>query len=185
MNLINRLFRKIRYSFTFYIYCGADKVKYLRFLGVKIGEGCTIHTTAHNFGSEPWLIEIGNNITVCEGVLLITHDGTSHLFRDQMPDSSIYGNRFGTIHIYDNCFIGSNSILLPGIEIGPDAAIGAGSVVTKTVPPRSIVAGNPAKYIRSLDEYMDLYKSRMIPIQAVDRELLRKELTVLFWGNER
>lgn len=48
-----------------------------------------------------------------------------------------------------HCFIGGESLILPGITIGDNCVIGAGSVVTKDVPPRSIVAGNPAKVIRS------------------------------------
>lgn len=50
--------------------------------------------------------------------------------------------------IGQNCFIGGRSIILPGVEIGDNCVIGAGSVVTKSVPPRSLVAGNPARIIR-------------------------------------
>lgn len=48
-----------------------------------------------------------------------------------------------------NCFIGGRSLILPGVEIGDNCVVGAGSVVTKSVPPRSVVAGNPAKILRS------------------------------------
>lgn len=47
-----------------------------------------------------------------------------------------------------NCFIGGRSMILPGVQIGDNCVIGAGSVVTKSVPPRSLVAGNPAKVVR-------------------------------------
>jgi len=177
--------RRIKFLVAYFIYCGADSIEYLRFLGVKIGNGCNIYTTPHNFGSEPWLIEIGNNVTICQGVLFITHDGTSRLFRDHLPGSSPFGNRFGTIVVRDNCFIGFNTILLPGIEIGPDAAVGAGSVVTKTVPQRTIVAGNPARFIKTLDEYLEGYLQHMIPLQAKDRRALRNELTMKLWEHER
>lgn len=183
--VINRIQRRIKFFLDYYVHCRADSVEYLRFLGVKVGHGCSIYTTPRNFGTEPWLIEIGNNVTLGQGVLLITHDGTSRLFRDRLPGSSPFGNRFGTIVIRDNCFIGANAILLPGIEIGPDAAVGAGSVVTKTVPPRTIAAGNPARSIKTLDEYVEGYLQRMIPLQATDRDALREELTVKLWGDER
>ena len=183
--VFNGIHRRINFFLTYYVHCRANSEEYLRFLGVKIGHGCSIYTTPHNLGTEPWLIEIGDNVTLGQGVLLITHDGTSRLFRDRLPGMSPFGNRFGTIVIRDNCFIGNNAILLPGIEIGPDAAIGAGSVVTKTVPPRTIAAGNPARSLKTLDEYMEGYRERMIPLQAKDAAALRKELTRKLWGRER
>ncbi|MCU0838861.1 MAG: hypothetical protein MUE49_09085, partial [Rhodospirillales bacterium] len=48
-----------------------------------------------------------------------------------------------------NCFIGGRSLILPGIEIGDNCVVGAGSVVTKSVPSRCVVAGNPARVLRS------------------------------------
>lgn len=183
--LVDRIQQKIVFLLAYYLFWWIDPVKYLRLLGVKIGQGCSIYTPSQYFGSEPWLIELGDNVTLGYGVMFITHDGTSRLFRDRLKGSSIFGNRFGTIVIRDNCFIGNNAILLPGIEIGPDSAIGAGSVVTKTVPPRTIAAGNPARSIKVLDEYVDSYLQRMIPLQATDREELRKELTTKLWGEER
>jgi acetyltransferase-like isoleucine patch superfamily enzyme len=177
--------RRISFFLTYYVRCRADSTEYIRSLGAKIGHGCSIYTTPHNFGTEPWLIEIGNNVTLGQGVMLITHDGTSRLFRDRLPGMSPFGNRFGTIVIRDNCFIGNNAILLPGVEVGPDSAVGAGSVVTKTVPPRTIVAGNPARLIKTLDEYIEGYSRRMIPLEATDRDALRKELTMKLWGHER
>ncbi|HDD24236.1 MAG TPA: acyltransferase [Chloroflexi bacterium] len=170
---------------AYYLLCHADRITYLRFLGVRIGERCSIYTDPHNFGTEPWLVELGDDVTVGQGVLFITHDGTSRLFRKHLQGASPFGNRFGTIRIRDNCFIGNNAILLPDIEIGPDSAVGAGSVVTRSVPPRTIVAGNPARPIRSLDAYIENYTRRMVPIEATDREALRRELTVKLWGEER
>ena len=181
----NRIMSRLNFLWAYYIKSRANPVIYLRSLGVKIGNNCDILTSPHNFGTEPWLIELGNNVTIGQGVLLITHDGTSRLFRDWQPGSCPYGNKFGTIAIRDNCFIGSNAILLAGIQIGPDSAVGAGSVVTKTVPPRVIAAGNPARVIKTLDEYLKSYHQRMTTIQAVNRDELRSELTKKFWGCER
>lgn len=184
-SITKRIKRKIQFLFTFYVRCRADLVEYLRFQGVKIGQGCNILTSPHNFGTEPWLIEIGDHVTISYGVQFITHDGTSRLFRNQLSGSTLFGERFGTIVIRDNCFIGTNAILLPDIEIGPDAAVGAGSVVTKSIPPRMIAAGNPAGFIKTLDEYIDDYQQGIMPIQATDRDALRKELTKVFWGSGR
>jgi acetyltransferase-like isoleucine patch superfamily enzyme len=139
----------------------------------------------HNYGSEPWLIDIGNKVTVTYGVFFLTHDASSRLFRDSLAGSSVFGNRFGQIQVKDNCFIGVNSIILPGTTIGPNSIIGAGSVVAKDVPPNTVVAGVPAREISSLDSYIEKYQERMIPIDADNREDLRKELTQYFWGEER
>lgn len=176
---------RIHFVFNYWGIHKGNRVNYLRSLGVTIGKNCDILTSPLNMGSEPWLIEIGDHVTLTSGVVLITHDASSRLFRDNMPDMNRFGNRFGTIRILDNCFIGTNAIILPGVTIGPDAIVGAGSVVVKSVPAKTVVAGNPARPIASLDEYIDRYRKKMVPLRSTDRQTLRKELTIHFWGKER
>lgn len=183
--ILSLLYKKVYGKYVYFILSRADKVRYLRRQGVKIGEGCDILNRIENYGTEPWLIQIGNRVTITNGVGLITHDGSSRLFRDQLPGSSRWGNRFGTIIIEDNCFIGIDSLILPGVRIGPNSIVGVRSVVTRDVPPFTVVAGVPARPICTLDEYIEKYKYKMVPIQATDREALRKELTTQFWGEER
>jgi acetyltransferase-like isoleucine patch superfamily enzyme len=168
-----------------YVCLRGDKIKFMRWLGARIGEDCTIHIPVANLGSEPWLIEIGNRVALAEGVWLLTHDGSSRPFRHALPGSSPYGNRFGRILIHDECFVGTNSIVLPGVTIGPRSIVAAGSVVTRDVPPNTVVAGAPAHTICTLDEYLQKYTSEMVSIQARDRRALRRELTFRFWGEER
>lgn len=169
----------------YYILHHGNLVKYLRTQGVKIGDQCQLLNRPYNYGSEPWLVEIGNKVTITYGVFLITHDASSRLFRETIPDSSPFGNRFDSIHVHDNSFIGINSIILPGVSIGPNSIVGAGSVVNKDVPPNTVVAGVPARRICSLEEYIEKYKSKSIPIKAKNRDDLQKELTRHFWGEER
>jgi acetyltransferase-like isoleucine patch superfamily enzyme len=169
----------------YYFRCRGDDNSYLRYLGARVGGNCSIYTSPHNFGTEPWLVEIGDNVTIGQDVMFINHDGSSRLFRDRLPRMNPLGNRFGTIIIHDNCFIGNKAILLPGVQVGPESIVGAGSVVTKTVPPQTVVAGNPARPIKTLDEYIESYCQRMIPLEARDREALRAELTRKLWGEIR
>lgn len=69
------------------------------------------------------------------GVILLAHDACRKLKADT--------------YIGDNCFVGCRSIILPGVKIGNEVVIGAGSVVTKDIPDKSIAAGNPAKVIKT------------------------------------
>jgi acetyltransferase-like isoleucine patch superfamily enzyme len=79
-------------------------------------------------------VHIGEYTYVAFNARILTHDRTR----------GIYAHT----HVGRNCFVGGGSIILPGVTIGDNCVIGAGSVVTKDVPPRSIVAGNPAKVVR-------------------------------------
>lgn len=118
--------------------------------GVKIGSSCRIiGKRLGMFGSEPYLINIGNNVTIAEDVKFITHDGGVCIFREDIACLNV----FGMIQIKDNCFIGVNSILLPDIVIGPNSVVGAGSVVTKDVPPNTVVGGVPAKPLMTTEQY--------------------------------
>lgn len=162
-----------------------NKAAYLRHLGVRIGAGCDILNNIKDFGTEPWLIELGNRVTVTHGVTFLTHDGSSRLFRQRLPDASPWGNRFGTIKVGDNVFIGVNAILMPAIEIGSNCIVGVGSVVNKDVPANTVVAGVPARPICSLDEYITRYQQKMIGITATTRAALRTELTEKLWGESR
>jgi acetyltransferase-like isoleucine patch superfamily enzyme len=181
MGLFSRLIFYIKY---WGIHRG-NPVSHLRSAGTRIGEQVEINTNVMNFGSEPWLIEIGNRVGIAGGVVILTHDGSSRFFRDHLSGMNRFGNKFGTVSILENCVIGSNAIILPGVTVGPNSIIGAGSVVTKDVLPNTVVAGNPARVLCTLEEYIDRYRSNMLVLQATDRRSLRKELTNLLWGEER
>jgi acetyltransferase-like isoleucine patch superfamily enzyme len=181
MRTVSRIYEKILYNIIFQ----RNISSFLRSKGTRIGKNCEIQNKISDFGSEPWLIEIGDNVTLAVGVVFLTHDGSSRIFRNNFDNMSKFGNKFGSITIKDNCFIGTNTIILPGIKVGPNSIIGAGSIVTKDVPPNSIFAGNPAKLIYSLDEYIISYSKKMIILEAQDRKSLRSELTRRFWGEER
>jgi acetyltransferase-like isoleucine patch superfamily enzyme len=141
--LLNFTFR-LRDFFLRFIMSGVD---YARFKGVSVGHSCRIYT--YGFGTEPWLIRIGNKVTITSGVILLTHDGSTWLINDEKGRRYLYRR----ITIEDNVFIGVNSIIMPGVIISKNVIVAAGSVVTKSVPTGVIVAGNPAMIIGDFDTY--------------------------------
>lgn len=143
-------------------------IRYARMIGCKIGNDCIIETI--DFGTEPYLIEIGNHVEVTTEVKFITHDGATWVIRNQEEYHKLL--KFGKIILRDNCYIGRGAFLMPGIIVGENSIVGAGSVVTQNVPDNSVVAGNPAKYICSIREYAEKSISNM-PIY--DFDLYRKD----------
>ncbi len=121
---------------------------YARFLGVTIGKNCRIYIKA--WGTEPFLIKIGHNVTITSGVRILTHDGTTCLIKNENGDRY---QKYAKVNIGDNVFIGINSIIMPGVSIGSNVIIGAGSVVTKSIGSGVLVGGNPAKVICEFSHY--------------------------------
>ena len=69
--------------------------------------------------------------------------------------------RHAKVIIHDNCFIGFGSIVLPGVTIGPDSIVGAGSVVTKDVPPRTVAGGVPACILSDLPTFLAKHREAL------------------------
>lgn len=116
---------------------------YLKRLGVSIGQNTNISLRA-KIDTRRGKIIIGENCYITYGCVILSHDATAKRI-DPHDDGS------GTVIIEDNVFIGVNSVVLRNVRIGRNSIVGAGSVVTKDVPPNVIVAGNPAKIIKNLD----------------------------------
>lgn len=123
---------------------------YARSMGAKIGNNCSIRTK--HFGTEPFLVEIGNNVTLAGDVKLVTHDGSGSKFGR--------GFRYRKIIIGDNVFIGMNSIVLLGVQIGNNVIVGAGTVLSKSVPSNCVVVGNPARIVTTFDDYVARCKDK-------------------------
>ena len=126
------------------------RVAHARKLGVRIGRDCRIYIS--EWGSEPFLITIGDQVTVTDGVRFITHDGSTWLFRDE--EGQRY-QKYAPIRVGDHVFIGMGTMILPGISIGDRCVVGAGSVVTRDIESGSVCVGNPA---RKVSTYEDLKK---------------------------
>lgn len=121
--------------------------------GMKVGrnfnrqQGCFLDPT-HCF-----LIEIGDDVTMSIRVTVLTHDASTK--------NSIGYTRLGAVTIGDRVFIGANATILPGVSIGNDAVVGAGSVVTHDVPAGTVVAGVPARVIGTVDEMRSKNQAKM------------------------
>lgn len=147
---------------------------YARFIGVKFGKNCLIATK--NWSSEPYLIEIGDNVQVTHNVSIHTHGG-SHVARKMIPNFDM----FGKVIIKDGAYIGAYSQIMPGVTIGEGSLVAAGSIVTKSVPAGVVVAGNPAIYICSIEEYIERNKKYNLGTKGLSFEEKKKKL---FAANE-
>ncbi len=139
-------------------------IQYLRSQGIKIGENCTIYgpNTCTIDIQYPWMIKIGNNVKITQGVVLLTHDFAWSVLKtfasERVAEKGVILGASGGIEIGDNVFIGINSIICRGVTIGNNVIIGAGSVVVSDCPDNGVYAGNPARFIISVDDY---YEKRM------------------------
>lgn len=135
-----------------------EYLDYLRQLGISIGKGTHAFSTNFTIDTQrPWMIKIGEYCKITGGVIILQHDYSRSVLRRVYGD--VVGESKETI-IGNNVFIGMNSIILMGAHIGDNVIIGAGSVVSGQIPSNVVAAGNPAKIIRSLDEYYNNRKNK-------------------------
>ena len=166
---MKRLFARVS---RFYWRNIASPYKYARHIGVKIGNNC--HISTRNWGSEPYLISIGDNVALTDNVSIHTHGG-GHVVRATHPDFDV----FGKVVIEDGAYIGAFSQIMPGVTIGEGALVAAGSIVTKSVAPHTVVGGNPARYICTTDEYYERNKRYNTGIFGLSKEEKKKILLSL------
>lgn len=125
----------------------------LQQLGMHIGRNVWLPESTWIDTSHCFLISIGDDCGFGEGCLLLAHDAQMDEFLDAA--------RIGRVVIRESCHIGARVIVLPGVEIGPRTIVGAGSVVTKSLPPETVCVGNPAKPVCTLDEYLERHRDRI------------------------
>lgn len=133
----------------------ASKRQYLIEKGAVIGEGTRFWCNTEAFGSEPYLISIGKNCVIAGGVRFITHDGSVAILSDLGYFDGERRDIVAPIKVGDHVFIGMDAYIMPGVTIGNNVIIGVKAVVTKDIPDNSVVAGMPARVIKSLDAYFE------------------------------
>ena len=106
-----------------------------RVWGMDIHRTVEFSLSTHFDKTYPRGVHIAEESYVALGSMILTHDTTRRMYRD--------------VYIQRHCFIGARSLILPGVTIGEGSIVAAGSVVNRDVPPRSLVAGNPARVVRS------------------------------------
>lgn len=134
--------------------------------GATIGSNFQLERGAFLDSSFPWLITIGNNVTLAPDVLVLCHDGSTK--------KAIGYSKVGTVVIGDNVFVGAKSIILPNTIIGDNVVIGAGSIVGGEIPSNTVVAGAPAKVIQSYEEFKVKNEKRMASGRTFDASYTKR-----------
>lgn len=161
-----------------------DRVAYLKKNHVfgHIGEKVTIMDRKVPLYAN--LIRIHNNVRIASNVTFATHDVTHLVLNNMLPENAgKFSETVGCIELMNNVFVGTNCTIVGNVRIGPNAIVAAGAVVSKDVPPNSVVGGVPAKVICSFDEYVakrkDLYPMELAPRQ----QEVSKDLAEHMWKN--
>lgn len=148
----------------------SSRLSYLRAQGAKIGKGTVLSCNTAAFGTEPYLIEVGENVWLSAGVQLFTHDGGIMVLNRIGWFDGKRMDKMGRIKIGSNVYIGTNAMILPDVTIGDNCVIGAGAIVTKDVPPNSVAVGIPARVISTLEEYGKRTEGRVYPTVGMPPE---------------
>lgn len=144
-----------------------EKTKLLEEMFAQIGEGCYIEPPLHsNWGG--YHVHFGKNIYANFNLTLVddTHIyvGDYTMFGPNvtiataghpiLPQLRQQGYQYNApVHIGKNCWIGAGVVIVPGVTIGDDVVIGAGSIVTKDLPDRVLAVGNPCRILREVNEH--------------------------------
>ena len=182
MKIVVKIFRYL-FKAVLFLAFRFNPVGCSRFLGVKIGKNLHIYGGSPSmWGTEPFLITLGDNVHVTHGCVFVTHDGGSLILRNEVPDLELTA----PIKVGSDVYLGVRTIILPGVTIGTRVIVGAGSVVTKNIPDNSVAVGVPARVIKTVDEYLEGAKKRSLHLGHLQANEKEKALRQHFadWGNK-
>jgi maltose O-acetyltransferase len=132
----------------------------LREAGMHIGQGVNLPASTWIDTSHCFLIRIGDYCGFGEQCVLLAHDAQMDEFLDAA--------RLGKVVLHESCHIGTRTVILPGVELGPRTIVGAGSIVSRSLPADTVCAGNPARVLCTLDEYLDKHRGRIAASRTFD-----------------
>lgn len=142
------------------------KRKYLIKQGATVGIGTRLNCLTGAFGSEPYLVECGEDCLFAWDCHFVTHDGGIKVLNSLGKFSSGEGapirmDKVAPVKIGNNVYVGMGAYIMPGVTIGNNVIVAAGAVVTRDVEDNTIVGGIPAKQISTIDEYYERAKNRV------------------------
>jgi maltose O-acetyltransferase len=120
--------------------------------GLTLGTGAYINETATVDPDFLWLISIDDGAVIANHAHIIAHDASTRQLTGY--------TRIARVHVGKRAYVGAGAIILPGVTIGDSAVIGAGSVVRRDVDPGTIVVGNPAQVVGTVDEFAAKHQAR-------------------------
>lgn len=174
-NLLKKIVNKI---YRYYYTSSSDRLlDYYKSGGVKIGEGTYVLDPKHIQidTSRPELLEIGKNVFLHRGTIILTHDWASWCFVNSHQE---FIPSHGKVKIGNNVWLGENVTILKGVTIGDNVIIGIGSIVTKDIPSNSVAVGVPAKVVGTYEDY---YRKRK---EAYVEECIEYAQAILASGKE-
>lgn len=160
------------------ILAGGVNIEKLKRHGLRIGDGCSFGTGVFIDPTFCCLIRIGDNCTITTKAHILAHDASTK--------KHLGYTKIGQVSIGNSVFVGANVTILPNVMIGDNSIIAAGSVVTKSVPANEVWGGNPAKYICTLEDYLEKHRQQdfvslnyINSLSEEEREKSYKRLRVL------
>ncbi len=141
---------------------GEINLEKLKRRGLKVGNNFKMIGQNIIDPSHCWHIEIGDNVVMAPRSHILAHDASTSLFLGY--------TKVANVKIGNNVFVGASATILMGVTVGDNVIIGAGSIVTKDIPSNSVVAGNPARVICSLHEYIEKEKVKKTSANTFNEE---------------
>lgn len=157
------------------------RTTFLKKSDVFAGFGDNCYYCCRKIPEEPYMVKLHNNVVIAANVNFITHDVMNDMLARKIgaaPGEQLSEYHMGTIEVFDNVAIGSDVTILYGTKIGPNAIVAAGSVVVEDVQEGTIVGGNPARVIGSMDNLIE--KRKQFKSAPINRSSI-KEIMKYYW----